>query len=91
MINSMSVDIEKYFNEGRDFIADMGEKFKPYLEVCLRNKIKDRDEVITLFGYYLSKAKVDAEGYKLISKFSFQNFVIEFLYGVDVNKVMRED
>lgn len=63
---------------GEKAIAEMGENFAPYLKVLKSFDVTSINEIKILFGMYLSDRKIDKKGYHSISKYSFQNFIVEF-------------
>lgn len=87
----MDENIKQYFQDGKEAINEMGEGFLPYLQVLIKNNVKDAEIVCSIFGSYLYTRKVGSDGSKNISKFSFQNYVIKLLYGKDIKKIVAEE
>ncbi|MGN5650627.1 hypothetical protein [Bacillus sp. Brlt_9] len=68
-----------FYNVGKEAILEMGDNFKPYLSIMLQKGIKNHNESVILFGAYLSKINKDNAGYKMISKFNFEEFIDELI------------
>ncbi|WP_214725529.1 MULTISPECIES: hypothetical protein [unclassified Exiguobacterium] len=67
------------FTEAQALILEMGEKFKPYIVVGLKQRL-EMEEIISTFETYLQTRKFDRSGHRIISKFSFEQFILQMKY-----------
>ena len=67
------------FTEAQALILKMSEKFKPYIVVGLKQRLK-MEEIISSFETYLQTRKFDRSGQRIISKFSFEQFILQMKY-----------
>lgn len=65
--------------EGEILIEEMGEKFKPYISICVKQRLRI-EEVIPTFNMYLETRKINHDGHRIISKFSFEQFILQQRY-----------
>jgi hypothetical protein len=68
---------KQYYSQARELILEMKTGFIPYLEVLMKLGTGDTERDIILFGIYLSKAKQNAKGEKIISTSGFEKFLFE--------------
>lgn len=67
------------FTEAQALILEMGEKFKPYIVVGLKQRL-DKEEIVSTFEAYLQTRKLDRSGHRIISKFGFEQFILQQEY-----------
>lgn len=73
------MNMEQTLTEAQALILEMEENFKPYMIVGVKQRL-DMKEIVSTFEAYLQTRKLDRSGHRIISKFSFEQFILQQKY-----------
>lgn len=87
-LNKITDDFKgKAFQKGREAINVLGENFKKYLTIMVKDGLTNPTEMAIIFGMFLMAENINQDGYKLISKNKFSNFYQK--YKKEIKKLMN--